>query len=72
MKKHSVKNLREIIFGDSRSAKSDFLTHLEALNFGFYEFMHILKTEIYHQKTIFRAPKMTKTALSRFSKFNFT
>ena len=32
------KILREINFGDSRSAKSAILTHLEALNFDFYEF----------------------------------
>ena len=32
--------LREIIFVDSRSAKFAFLTHLEALNFDFYEFLH--------------------------------
>ena len=28
--------LREINFGDSRSALSDILTHLEALDFGFF------------------------------------
>ena len=37
--------LREINFGDSRSAKSAILTHLEALNFDFYEFLHFLKAE---------------------------
>ena len=39
--------LREIIFGDSWSAKSAILTHLEALNFDFYGFFHFLKAEIY-------------------------
>ena len=38
--------LREINLGDSRSAKSVILTHLEALNFDFYEFLHCLKAEI--------------------------
>ena len=32
--------LREISFGDSVSAKSAIATHLEALNFNFYEFLH--------------------------------
>ena len=39
--------LREIIFRDSRSAKFAILTHSEALNFDFYEFLHFLKAEIY-------------------------
>ena len=38
--------LREINFGDSRSAKSAILGHFEALNFDFYEFWHFLKAEI--------------------------
>ena len=38
--------LREIIFGDYRSAKSAILTHFEALNFDFYEVVHFLKAEI--------------------------
>ena len=38
--------LCEIIFKDPRSAKSAILTHLEALNFNFYEFLHFLKVEI--------------------------
>ena len=37
--------LREINFGSSRSAKSAILTHLEALNFGFCEFLHFLKAK---------------------------
>ena len=32
--------LREINFGDSRSAKSAILTHLEALDFDLTEFLH--------------------------------
>ena len=39
--------LREINFRDARSAKSAILTHLEALNFDLYEFLHFLKDEIY-------------------------
>ena len=39
--------LREINFGDSKSAKSVILIHLEALNFHFYEFLHFMKAEIY-------------------------
>ena len=39
--------LCEINFGDSRSAKSAILTHLEALNFDFYGFLHFLKAEIH-------------------------
>ena len=38
--------LREINFGDSRSAKSAIWTHLEALKFAFYEFFHFLNVEI--------------------------
>ena len=39
--------LREISFGDSRSAKSAISTHLEALNVDFYEFQHFLKAHIH-------------------------
>ena len=42
--------LRENKFGDSRSAKSVILTFLEALNFDFYELLHVLKAEIYQNK----------------------
>ena len=38
--------LREINFGEFRSAKSAIWTDLEALNFDFYAFLHILKA--YH------------------------
>ena len=53
--------LREITFGDSRSAKSAILTHLEALNFDLYEFLHFLKTEMY-QNYNFRDFKIAKIA----------
>ena len=51
---------REISFWDSRSTKSVILTHLEALNFDFCDFLYFLKAEIY--QIIFRAPKIAKTA----------
>ena len=38
----SLRFLREINFGDSGSEKSAILTHLEALNFGYYHFLHFL------------------------------
>ena len=56
-----TQTLRKINFGLSRSAKSTILTHLEALNFDFYEFLHFLKDEIY-QTTKFTAPEIAKTA----------
>ena len=37
--------LREINVGNSRGAKSAILTHLEALNLNFYDFLHFLKAE---------------------------
>ena len=37
--------LREINFEDFKSAKSAILTHLEALNFDFYEFLLFLNAE---------------------------
>ena len=39
--------LREINFEDSRNAKTAILTHLEAQNFDFYEFLHFFMAEIY-------------------------
>jgi len=38
--------LREINFGESGSAKSAILTHLDALNLDYYEFLHFWKAEI--------------------------
>jgi len=35
-----MKILREISFGDSRSAKYAILTHLKVLKFDFHEFLH--------------------------------
>ena len=56
-----IQILREINFGDSRSAKSIILMHFEAPNCAFYEFLHILKAKITKWAT-FRAPKMAKIA----------
>ena len=39
--------LREIKFGDLRSANSAILTHLEALNSDIYDFLHFLNAEIH-------------------------
>ena len=39
--------LREIKFEDSRGAQSAIFTHLEALDFGFYEFLNFCKSTIY-------------------------
>ena len=38
--------LREINFWDSKNARLAILTHLEALNFDFYEILHFSKGEI--------------------------
>ena len=53
-----IQILCEINFGDSRSAKSDILTH-----FDFYEVLHFLKTEIYILNNIQSCQKMVKPAL---------
>ena len=66
--------LREINFEDSWSAKSAILTHLEALNFDFYEFLHILKAAI-HQINKIQRSKNGKNGNSRtswFSKIDLT
>ena len=47
-----IQILREINFGDSWSAKSANLPHLEALTFDFYEFLHFLKAAIYQINNI--------------------
>ena len=54
--------LRVINFGVSGSAKSAILTHLEALNFVFYEFLHFLKAEIDQSNKLW-VPKMAKMAV---------
>ena len=45
---------REINFAHSRNAKSAILTHLQALNFDFREFLH--SADIYYINTI-QSPK---------------
>ena len=45
--------LHEIYLWDSRSEKSAILTHLEALNFDLYDFLHFLKAEIDQMNKIY-------------------
>ena len=66
-----IQNLREINFGNSRSAKFTILAHLVALNFDFYDILHFLEAQIY-QITKFRAPRMAKTAVLELSESDFT
>ena len=47
MKFYITQILREMNFGDSRSAKLAIAAHLEALKFGFYDFLHFLRAEKY-------------------------
>ena len=54
--------LREINFGDSKSAKYAILSQLEALNFDFYDFVHFLKVENY-QINKMRAFEIAKMAV---------
>ena len=54
--------LREINFGEFKSAKSAVFAILEALNFCFYYFLRFLNDKI----TKFKAPKMSKTAILEF------
>ena len=66
--------LREINFGNSRSAKIDNLTHSEVLNFDFNELLHFLKAEIYQINQV-QSPKNGKNGnfrTSRVSKIDFT
>ena len=59
--------LREINFGDFKSAKSAILTHLEALKFDFNEFLHFLKAEFYQINQI-QSSKNAKMAIFRTSR----
>ena len=54
--------LREINFDDSTSAKSAILTHLQVLNFEFYEFCTVLVLK-FTKLTESRAPKRAKIAI---------
>ena len=62
--------LREINFWDSRSAKSAILTHIEALNFDFYEFLHSLETEMYQIEQNSEPQKIRKNSSFRTSRFS--
>ena len=59
-------NLREINFGDSRSAKSTILTHLEALIFDFYVFLHSERLK-FSILTLIRATEIEKWQFLNFS-----
>ena len=65
--------LRVINFRHSRSAKSAILTHVEAVNLGFNEFLHFLKAEIYQINKIQRPKKGKKDSIktSTSSKIEF-
>ena len=54
--------LREINVWDSRNANSAVLTHLKALNFDSYEFLHFLNA-INYKAAKFRAQKVAKIAI---------
>ena len=67
--------LREINFGDSRSAKYAILTQLKVLNFAFYEILHVLKgAEIYQINKIqsHKNGKNGSFGTGRFTKIDFT
>ena len=49
-----AQNLREIDLGDSKSEKCTVFTHLEALDFDFVNFWHILKADIFQSNKIQR------------------
>ena len=55
--------LREIKFGNSRSAKSANLTNLGAVNFDYLRIFALWKVEII-KSTQFPAPKLAKMAIS--------
>ena len=66
--------LRETEFEDSSSAKSQTITHLEAVNLDFYEFLHLLEVEIDQMNKI-QNPKNGRNGSfrhSRFFKIDFT
>ena len=66
--------LREINFWDSKNARLAILTHLEALNFDFQEFLHFLKAVIYQIDKIqsTKNGKNCSFSTSNFSKIDFT
>ena len=69
-----IQILREINFEDSCSAKLAILTHFEALNFDYYEFLHFLKAEIYQMNKI-HSPQNGKNGgfcTSKMLKIDFT
>ena len=66
--------LCEINFEDTCNAKSAIFTHLEALNYDFYEYLHFLKAEI-DQKIELKVSKMVRNGsfgTSRIHEIDFT
>ena len=69
-----IQIFREINFNEFEGPKSVILTHLEALNFDSYEFLHFLKGEI-DQINKNQKPKICKKGsfcASRILKIDFT
>ena len=56
--------LREINFGDSRSAKSAISAFLEVLNFDFYEFLHLLHPNFYQMDKIHDSKRPEKAVFA--------
>ena len=69
-----IQILREINCEHCRSAKSAIITHLQALNFEFDEFLHFLKVAIYQISKIqsSKNDKNSSFRASRFSKISVT
>ena len=57
--------LREIKASESGTSKIAILTHLEALNFDFHDFLHFENAEI-DQKSKFRLSKIAKSGILYF------
>ena len=57
--------LCEINFRDIRGPKTVITTHLDALNFDFYEFLHFRKIGIYPNQKL-KVPNITKMAFFGF------
>ena len=66
--------LREIKVGEYRISEYAILTHLDDLNFAFYEFLHFLKAEIYliNETQSLQYGKNGSFRTSKFFKIDFT
>ena len=65
-----IQILSEIKVDEFRASQSAILSHLEALKFDFYDFLHFLKAE--NQNNKIHNPEMSKSCTSRIFKTNFT